>query len=222
VNAITYSTTNDALTIPDRLVPTGQTYRRERFGFWVVSEWPFGKSFRRRLFDPIYFGDDSVSWRNYEASSDTAELEPASRESSTYVLEEYFVPVDRFDDFLPQLQAILRRHNVNVINVSIPHARQDPGSLLAWARHEVFAFVIYYKQETSDSARSEVGVWTRELIDAALDAGGSYYLPYQLHATEAQFLRAYPRASEFRALKQRLDKTNKFRNKLLDKYLYAR
>jgi hypothetical protein len=48
--------------------------------------WPFGKSFRRRLFDPAYFDDASVTWRNYEASRDTAELEPASREASTYVL----------------------------------------------------------------------------------------------------------------------------------------
>ena len=60
---------------------------------------------------------------------------------------------------------------------------------------------------------------TRELIDAALDGGGSYYLPYQLHATEEQFLRAYPRAPEFLVLKQRLDRSNKFRNELLDKYL---
>ena len=57
------------------------------------------------------------------------------------------------------------------------------------------------------------------MIDASLDCGGSYYLPYQLHATEEQFHRAYPRASEFLALKQRLDPTNKFRNELIDKYL---
>jgi FAD/FMN-containing dehydrogenase len=222
VNAITYSITTDPLTVTDRLIPAGQSYRRERFGFWVVSEWPFGKSFRRRLFDPAYFDDASVTRRNYEASRDTGELEPASRAASTYVLEEYFVPVDRFDDFMPRMQAILRRHDVNVINVSIRHANQDPGSLLAWARAEVFAFVIYYKQGTSDADRNEVGVWTREMIDAALDLGGSYYLPCQLHATEEQFRRAYPRAPEFLALKQRLDPTNKFPNELLDKYLRPR
>ena len=222
VNAITYSITDDPLTVADRLIPADQSYRRERFAFWIVSEWPFGKSFRRRFFDPAYFNDEPVSWRNYEASRDTAELEPATRETSTYVLEEYFVPVDRFDDFVPRLQTILRRHDVNVVNVSIRHAKQDPGSLLAWARTEVFAFVIYYKQETSDSANSEAGVWSRELIDAALDLGGSYYLPYQLHATEEQFLRAYRRAPEFLALKRRLDPTNKFRSKLLDKYLHPR
>ncbi len=41
-------------------------------------------------------------------------------------------------------------------------------------------------------------------------------------ATPEQFRRAYPRAAEFLALKRRLDPTNKFRNELLDKYLYPR
>jgi len=222
VRAVTFSITNDPVTIQDRLIPMGQSYRLDRFGLWVVSEWPFGKSLRRRIFDPAYFESEPVTWRNYEASLDTAELEPASRETFTYAIQEYFVPVDRFDDFVPRMRDILRRHDVNVVYVSIRHAKQDPGSLLAWARTEVFAFVVYYKQETNDSAKNEVGVWTRELIDAALDLGGSYYLPYQLHATEQQFLRAYPRAPEFLALKQRFDPTNKFRNELLDKYLHPR
>ena len=222
VNAVTFAITGDPLTVSERLIPSGQPYRFERFGFWILSEWPFGKSLRRRWFDPAYFGDEYVTWRNYEASRDTAELEPASRERSTYVLQEYFVPVERFDEFIPRMQTILGGHHVNVLNISIRHAKQDAGSMLAWARTEVFAFVIYYKQGTSERDKSEVGLWTRELIDAALNLGGSYYLPYQLHATEEQFRRAYLRAPEFLELKRLLDPTNKFRNELLDKYLYSR
>jgi FAD/FMN-containing dehydrogenase len=104
------------------------------------------------------------------------------------------------------------------VNISIRHAIQDPGSLLAWARNEVFAFVIYYKQPTDAGALETAGQWTRELIDAALATGGSYYLPYQPYATGDQFRRAYPRAGEFFALKHQVDPTNKFRNKLLDHY----
>jgi len=61
-------------------------------------------------------------------------------------------------------------------------------------------------------------VWARELIDAALSVEGTYYLPYQLHATEAQFRRAYPRAREFFALKRQRDPAGRFRNHLWDKY----
>jgi hypothetical protein len=113
---------------------------------------------------------------------------------------------------------IFRRHGVNVINVSVRHTLRDPGTLLAWARQECFSFVVYYKQRTSEPARAEVGVWTRELIDAALALEGSYYLPYQIHATSEQFQRAYPRAQEFFALKRQLDPENRFRNQLWDRY----
>jgi FAD/FMN-containing dehydrogenase len=129
------------------------------------------------------------------------------------------VPVERFDAFVARMREVLRRHDVNVLNVAIRHATVDPGSTLAWARTEVFAFVIYYKQDTDAAARDAAGVWTRELTDAALSLGGSYYLPYQLHATDAQFRRAYPRASDWVALKRRLDPAGKFRNALIDKHL---
>jgi SAM-dependent methyltransferase len=113
---------------------------------------------------------------------------------------------------------IFQRHRVNVLNVSIRHAMPDPGSLLAWARGETFAFVVYHKQRTRRNARERVAVWTRELIDAVLSVGGCYYLPYQPHATDAQFHAAYPRARELFALKQRLDPAFRLRNVLWDKY----
>jgi FAD/FMN-containing dehydrogenase len=220
VHAITYSKTDTPPSVADRLIPDNRSYRLNRFVYWVVSEWPFGKLFREDVIDPVLFRGESVTWRNYQSSYDVAELEPAARANSTYALEEYFVPTDRFNDFVPQMREILRRHQVNVVNISIRHVLADPGSLLAWARTEVFGFVLYYKQETNAAAQAEVGVWTRELIEAALNAAGSYYLPYQLHATESQFRRAYPRAGEFFALKARLDPTNKFRNELWNKYYH--
>ena len=218
VNAVTYSVTEDPVTIADRLIPADRSYGLNRFMFRVISEWPFGKAFRQHLLDRWLFRGEPVTWRNYEASYDVAELEPASRERSSYVLEEFFVPVERFDDFIPVMRDILQRHDVNVINISIRHARPDPGTLLAWAKTEVFALVIYYKQRTDLVARDSVATWTRELTDAVIRVGGSWYLPYQPHATDAQLRAAYPRLAEFFAVKRRLDPNNKFRNTLWDKY----
>jgi FAD/FMN-containing dehydrogenase len=218
VNVVSYLKTDKPVTVAERLIPKDASYGLDRFAFWVISEWPFGKEIREHIIDPLVFWGESVRWRNYEASYDVAELEPASREKSTYVLHEYFVPVARLEEFVPKMGRVLRAHDVNVINVSIRHAHKDPGALLAWAREEVFAYVLYYKQGTDAESRRKVGVRTRELVDAALSAGGTYYLPYQPHATEEQFLKAYPRAPEFFALKKTLDPQNRFRNKLWDKY----
>jgi FAD/FMN-containing dehydrogenase len=199
-------------------MPTESSYRSERFAMWLVSEMPGGKWVRQHGGDPIAFSLDKIVWRNYEASYNAKELEPTSRRNYTYVLQEYFVPVEKFDSFVPAMAEIFNRHGVNVINVSIRHAVRDSGSLLAWAPREVFCFVIYYKQGTQHEDRERVGFWTRELIDAAISQGGSYYLPYQIHATPQQFRAAYPRAEEFFSLKRKLDPTKKFRNKLWDAY----
>ena len=98
---------------------------------------------------------------------------------------------------------IFRRYHVNIINISIRHAKADSGSYLAWAREEVFAFVVYFKQGTKDFEKQSVGVWTREMVDAVLSVDGTYYLPYQAHATPEQFHRAYPNANKLFALKEK-------------------
>jgi FAD/FMN-containing dehydrogenase len=221
VRAVSFSRTDKRVTVEDRLKPVGKNYRAERFAMWLVSEMPGGKWIREHWADPLYYQEQPVEWRNYEASFDALELEPTSRKRSTYVLQEYFVPVGQFDAFVPVMAGIFQRHEVNVINVSIRHAHADPGSILAWAPREVFCFVVYYKQDTDETGKKHVGEWTRELIDAAIAQGGSYYLPYQLHATQTQFLQAYPQAPAFFELKQKVDPQNKFRNKLWDSYYKA-
>jgi hypothetical protein len=116
------------------------------------------------------------------------------------------------------MATVLQRHHVNAINVSIRHSLKDPGTRLAWAMSEVFCFVLYYEQGTSTEARGEVLAWTRQLIDHAVNLGGSYYLPYQISGTRQQFEAAYPRSGQLFELKKRVDPSNKFRNTLWDKY----
>lgn len=218
VRSVTWARTDESTTEPRRLQQGGQSYSLNRYFVWAVTETPLGKWRREYLIDPLLYLFRKVHWRNFEAGYDVAELEPASRKHTTYVLQEYFIPVERFDDFVPKMAEILQRHRVNALNVSVRHAEKDPGTLLAWARGETFAFVLYYKQRTRDNAINRVAVWTRELIDAAVACGGAYYLPYQPHATRTQFHAAYPRANELFAIKRRLDPEFRFRNVIWDKY----
>lgn len=218
VRSATWRVTDKPATTRARVMPERRFYPLQRYFIWAASETPLGKWRRQHIVDRLLYMRPKVHWRNYEAGYDVAELEPASRRFTTFVLQEYFVPVARFDEFVPRLAEILQRHRVNVLNVSIRHAMPDPGTLLAWAREECFAFVLYYKQRTRPSARNRVAVWTRELIEAALDSGGTYYLPYQIHATPDQFRRAYPRIDEYFALKRRLDPGYRLRNALWDAY----
>lgn len=220
VSAVSWVRSDKPLTDEHRLRPIKDSYWLENVMYYWITEIPFGHWVRENWIEPSLYKKDMVVKRNYEASYDVKELEPPSRKYSTYVLQEYFIPIDKFDEFVPKMRNVFQKHDVNVMNVSIRHAHKDPGSIMAWAREEVFAFVVYYKQGTSPDARNEVGRWTREMIDQILSVGGSYYLPYQPQATQAQFRAAYPAFDAYVALKEKLDPDYKFRNKFLDKYYH--
>lgn len=217
--AITFSRTDDPVTVPDRLQPERSSTFLERTLYWAVMTLPKGKQFRQDWYDPWRLEGDHVVWRNYEASYDARGLEPASRDDQTYVLLEYFVPVDGLEPFAAEMADIFQRYDADVANVSIRHAHADPDTLMSWAPVESYAFVIYYRQGTSRAEQTKVGIWTRELDDAVLDVGGTWYLPYQPHATEKQFHQGYPRANELFRLKFQVDPDYRFRNKLWDTYL---
>jgi FAD/FMN-containing dehydrogenase len=218
IRAVSWTKTNEKPTVATRLMPLAAAYPIERYFIGAFSKNRFGKWRREFVIDPIIYALKKIHWRNYEAGYDVLELEPGSRKKSTYVLQEYFVGVEKFDAFADLMAEIFIRHKVNVINVSVRHAKADSGSLLAWAREEVFAFVIWYKQGTTEADKNKVGVWTRELTSAALSLKGSYYLPYQPHATREQFHMAYPDAQKLFKLKKKLDPDYKFRNVIWDTY----
>jgi FAD/FMN-containing dehydrogenase len=217
--AISWRRTDKPATQPERLVPRGGSYGLERKVIWAVTELPGGRKVQKAVIHPLMRTGEAVRWLNREASADVAELEPTDRTNSTYVLQEYFVPRDSFLSFARAMARVLVKRKVQALNVSIRHSPPDTVSMLPWARNEVFAFVLYHKQDTSAAACEAVGRWTRELIDLVLDHGGRYYLPYQLHATREQFERAYPEVAELRRLKAGVDPVRKFSNAMWEKYL---
>jgi hypothetical protein len=75
-----------------------------------------------------------------------------------------------------------------------------------------------FSQRTTRADDEAMAALTRRLVDAAHEAGGSFYLPYRLHATRAQVARAYPRLEEFMAAKRRHDPRLLFRHTMWDRY----
>lgn len=217
--AVTWKVTQLPLTENQRLIPRGQTYHTEQNLIWALTELPGGAQLQKKVVRPMLLDRSVVKWRNHEASLDAAELEPRTRSISSYALQEYFIPVREFVPFARAMAKILQENKVEALNVSIRHSPADTLSLLPWAKEEVFCFVLYYKQRVSRKARNEVANWTGALIELALAHQGRYYLPYQLHASQEQFRRAYPEAGQLSKIKRVLDPENKFSNELWNKYL---
>jgi FAD/FMN-containing dehydrogenase len=89
---------------------------------------------------------------------------------------------------------------------------------LRYADRPMLSLVMLFNQKRTAEGETEMRQMTRQLVDAALQVGGRYYLPYRLHATVAQFHAAYPMASEFFVLKRRHDPDGLFQNEFFLKY----
>jgi FAD/FMN-containing dehydrogenase len=216
IRSVTWYRSTKPLTSPESIRPKGASDVGSPRIIDLLAHSDCAKKLRRIAIEPLLHLSHPVVWRNNEASYDVSELPHPIHEDHTYGLREYFVPPDHFHLFVDRMRSIFARHQVNVINVSVRHALPDPGSLLAWAQQEVFAFVVYYRQGLDSQEQERVREWSREMIDAANTLGGSYYLPYQIHESPAQFRAAYPNADRFCEVKRRVDPDNRFRNTLID------
>lgn len=115
--------------------------------------------------------------------------------SEQYWLQEYFLPQDGIIEFTKVLGKILVEADVSLINASIRFVKaEEHKTALPYAAEDRYALVLCWKQPMREHAIDNTRVWVQKAIDAALDRGGTYYLPYQSFATQGQFDRAYPMA----------------------------
>jgi FAD/FMN-containing dehydrogenase len=136
----------------------------------------------------------------------------------TDILHEYFVPPERFEDFLRVCRDIIPRAKSEFINVTLRYVAADPVSCLAYAPSPRIAAVMSFSQEISTDGEVDMMVTTERLIDAILSIGGTFYLPYRLHARRDQVERSYPNAAAFAVTKRRYDPGLLFRNAMWTAY----
>jgi FAD/FMN-containing dehydrogenase len=138
----------------------------------------------------------------------------------TDILHEYFVPPERFSDFLEAARRIIPGSYQELLNITLRWVERDAESLLSYAPEGPrIASVLLFSQEMTARAEADMARMTRAMIEAVAGVGGSYYLPYRPHATPEQFRRAYPRWEEFVAHKRRVDPGLRLRNGFWDNYL---
>ena len=130
----------------------------------------------------------------------------------TEILHEYFLPAARLGEFFEKARAIFLKHRPDLMNITVRNVETDGDTFLNYAREDVFGLVMLFNQGLDEASERAMKEFARELIDAALDCGGTYYLPYRPHATLDQFERAYPQAREFFKRKKTYDPAGVFEN----------
>ena len=159
-----------------------------------------------------------VASRNRLLNEPVANLAGRDR-SRTDILHEYFLPADGLESFLAACRTAIPRSRQDLLNVTLRYVQADPLSVLAYARESRVAAVMLFSQRMTRVDEEDMAAMTQRLIDAALDAGGSFYLPYRLHARREQVVRAYPRLEEFVARKRHYDPGLLFRHTMWNRYL---
>src|SRR6185295_17040235 len=159
-----------------------------------------------------------IASRNRLLNEPVANLAGRDR-SRTDILHEYFLPPEGLEPFLAACRTAIPGSRQDLLNVTLRYVQADPTSVLAYARGNRVAAVLLFSQRMTQADEEDMRAMTERLIDAALDAGGSFYLPYRLHARRDQIARAYPRVEEVVARKRHYDPGLLFRNTLWHRYL---
>ncbi len=141
-----------------------------------------------------------------------------TRSTHIDILQEYFIPLKDFKKFVDKAKVILQKNNVNLLNGTLRLVKKDTTSFLSYAPETCSALVLFISLENSKAAFEVAQLWTRELINAALECHGTFYLPYQCFATKEQVHAAYPQFDEFIKLKRQYDPQEIFVNDLYLNY----
>jgi FAD/FMN-containing dehydrogenase len=196
--------------LPPIHAPGSVKLRREIFRGAAADEYGKRLRWQAELKWQPKLANNSVT-RNQLFNEGVEVFQNRSRDT-TDILHEYFVPRAQYGEFVARLQEIVPRHAGNLMNVTVRSVETDTDTMLRYATEPVFSFVMLFQQERSREGDAKMVSITRDLIDAVLELGGRYYLPYRLHATPNQFLRGYSRAGEFFALKRKYDPDDLFQN----------
>lgn len=160
--------------------------------------------------------NECIVSRNEEMYDDMKYLR--NRLEDTDILQEYFIPRDRFPGFVDQLRAVVKRNDANLLNATIRAVDKDTTTALPYAKGDAFGLVLYFNVKFNDKDNEILMRTTSELVDAAIKSGGTFYLPYQLFYTKEQLRMAYPEVDDFFSAKRKYDPTEIFSNKMYEKY----
>ncbi len=196
---------------------------RDRFFFGLSRRFDWAKSLRWKLQKRVELGAGAVRIvsRNNSMRPPLAPLEFLDYHSSrdTDIIQEYYVPVERFVPFMDRFREVLVAGDMNVLSSTVRYVRPNATPVLSYApRKEVFAIIQMSNVGLAAKEQAHAEAVTRRLVDAALEHGGTYYLTYQLYPSPEQLHRAYPKARHAFERKRFYDPAELFSSQFYERY----
>lgn len=196
---------------------------RDRFFFGLSRRFDWGKTLRWWLQKRIELGSGEarIVSRNNAMRPPLAPLRFLEYQSrrDTDIIQEYYVPVENFVPFMDRFREILTDGEMNVLSSTVRYVSANSTPVLAYAPDDD-AFAIIHMSNVGLSAGEQTRAErvTRQLVEAALEHGGTYYLTYQLYPTPEQLHRAYPGACHAFERKRFYDPGEIFSSQFYERY----
>jgi decaprenylphospho-beta-D-ribofuranose 2-oxidase len=115
-----------------------------------------------------------------------------SDDTTTDILQEYFIPKDKFYEFISYYQTFVPSHKLNLVNVTVRKVSKDTEATVSYAKEDMYAFVVYYTIKKDSTDKKNLQSATQELINFLNTIHGTYYLCYGPYFTNEQLLQMYP------------------------------
>ncbi len=200
---------------------------RDKFFFGLSRRFDWAKALRWKLQKRVELGagETRLVSRNNSMRPPLAPLELLDYRSrrNSDIIQEYYVPVENFVAFMDRFRQILMDGRMNVLSSTVRYVSPNSTPALSYApRRKAFAIIQMSNVELSPEGQARAAAVTRQLVDAAIEQGGTYYLTYQLYPTAGQLHRAYPNARHAFERKRFYDPDEIFSNQFYELYGHNR
>lgn len=126
--------------------------------------------------------------------------------TANYILQEYFIPCKNLYRFLDTLKSTITKNRVNLLNVTLRYVRAHE-TVLSYSKNNTIALVLYIDLDKKKSLNYNK-IWTKEIINNAIECEGCFYLPYHLWVDKQQLISCYPLIEHFISKKKQYDPNN--------------
>jgi decaprenylphospho-beta-D-ribofuranose 2-oxidase len=137
---------------------------------------------------------------------------------STDILQEYYIPTEQANTFLESYKKLIKKYNINLLNVTIRKVSKDINALVSYAQKDMYGFVVYYKVNQKSTDIQTMNAFTRELMDYLISIKATYYLCYGSYYSQSQLTTMYPEIRTLFVLKTQQDPDRLFTNLWYEKY----
>lgn len=196
---------------------------RDRFLFNLSRRYGWGKSLRWRAekFLSTRKSAPSLVSRNNAMRPPVSGVKMLDHSSAkdTDAIQEFFIPIPRFLDFMQEMRAALLDDRTNLLGVTVRYVKASNETALPYAPHKAaFAVILYCSELLSQDGRAKADALIATLIRLALNCGGTFYLAYAREMDLSVFREAYPDLDAFFAAKRAFDPENRFTSRFFERY----